>query len=64
MTRLLSIQKGLLDDLCAATEFYNATQDQAKEETKEAARTWLASAALKLGEALLAQDAASEAPHA
>jgi len=64
MSRLQNIQNSLLDDLCNATEFYNSIQDQAKEETKEAARVWLASAALKLGEALLAQDAASEAPHA
>lgn len=64
MTRLQNIQKSLLDDLRNATVFYNSIQDQAKEETKEAARVWLASAALNLGEALLDQDAASEALHA
>jgi hypothetical protein len=64
MSTLREVQKSLIDDLRAATEFYNATGDRAQPETKEAAREWLANAALNIGKALIAQDAASEAPHA
>ncbi|OBY90730.1 hypothetical protein A6723_021120 [Pseudomonas sp. AU11447] len=64
MTR---IPQALLDDLRHATEFYRCVEAESEAVDVGAwtdAREWLRTAALNLGSALIAELAASEAPHA
>lgn len=66
MTRFQGIQKGLLDDLRHATEFYKCVEAESPALENGAwtdAREWLRTAALNLGAALIAEFEASEAPH-
>lgn len=67
MTRLQDIQKGLLDDLRHATEFYKCVEAESPAAENGAwtdAHEWLRTAALNLGAALIADLEASEDSHA
>lgn len=67
MTRLQDIQKGLLDDLRHATEFYKCVEAESLAVETGAwtdAHEWLRTAALNLGAALIADLEASEVPNA
>lgn len=71
MTSLQKVPTSLLDDLRNATEFYKCVQAEAQaggnctdNGSWADAREWLRTAALNLGEALIAGGAESEVPHA
>lgn len=59
MSTLPTIQKSLLDDLRNATEFYKSAQG-VQGEIQAAAREWIESAALNLGQALIEAHAARD----
>ncbi|MBD9499977.1 hypothetical protein IB256_04245 [Pseudomonas sp. PDM17] len=66
MTRLQEIEKGLLDDLRHATEFYKCVEAESPATENGAwadAHEWLRTAALNLGAALIAEFEACEAHH-
>lgn len=68
---MVNLPHHLLDDLRHATEFYRCVEAETAEGADcvatgawEDARAWLKSAALALGDALIAAKEGSEVPHA